>query len=262
MSLAAIRTTLAAAALVGTTSAQSASLDEIIRSVTDGLSTLSWVGTLDHIIASRDGAVAMATDGRATRIFAGPAQYPPAEFGAYGMVVFRSRAVDADRERYLFLCEAYVSAVPHTSELDLPRSEQLVTVWPMEADASADAANALAREATCSHAVQHYGLVAALEAIRHVGRAGYTLPEGRGGPYLIAWNPASSMGGEDALILQADLSYVRTPDQAKRAFEKWVADVEENTDLWRDGWNLEVLRTVIRNWADEFGPQVLVLFGE
>lgn len=74
---------------------------------------------------------------KASRIFAGPGQYPPAEFAAYGIVAFRTLAAPDDRAHYELICEAYVRSLLHVSELDVPPAEQMVTVWPVDSDAVA-----------------------------------------------------------------------------------------------------------------------------
>jgi hypothetical protein len=53
----------------------------------------------------------------ASRLFAGPDQYPPEEFAAYGILAFRSRASSQDRARHLMICEAYAATLPHADEL-------------------------------------------------------------------------------------------------------------------------------------------------
>ena len=71
-----------------------------------------------------------------SRFFAGPNQYPPREFAAYGILAFRSRPSSYNRDRYSMICEAYATALPHASELAVPRGKQMVTVWPLNSDDS------------------------------------------------------------------------------------------------------------------------------
>ena len=44
-------------------------------------------------------------------------------------------------------------------------------------------------------------------------------------------------------------------------FEKWVSDIEENQEVWQDGWDVEQLRIAIRNWLDYYGRDILEIFG-
>ena len=79
----------------------------------------------------------------------GPGQLPPQDFAAYGMVVFTARASRFDRPRHEMFCEAYLSALPTAGELDRPKSEQMVTIWPVTEDGIADALNDAPSDATC-----------------------------------------------------------------------------------------------------------------
>ena len=196
---------------------------------------------------------------RAARLFAGPGQYPPEAFAAYGVVAFRARASSADRDRHLMLCEAYVAALPRTAELNLPDAEQMVTVWPIDDSKMADALNEYAPPNLCETAVAHYGLPTALQAIRDAGddRIGRT----RRGPFLLAWSPSLAKGSENALVLFADLSDVTTPEQANAFFVTWRDDIEGNPEYWEDGWNVERLRVGIRLWVDRFGSQIFSILG-
>ena len=219
---------------------------------------------LDEILADVLGGLYMevpptAPDVGASRIFSGPDQYPPADFAAYGIVVFKSRATPFDIDRYKLICEAYLSAIPHHSELDIPLSDQMVTVWPVDTRSHADAINRAARSGVCDLAVANYGLVTSLDALADAQLAGASFSGT--GPYLLAWSPAKTKGSGEALVLQADLSHVSTIAQAKSVFEKWVVDIEENPQLWQKGWNVELVRISIRNWLDQFGGDVLKIFG-
>jgi hypothetical protein len=213
----------------------------------------------DYLGKKRQIAASMAGPGEASRIFAGPHQFPPEEFAAWGMVIFKSKATDFDIDRYKIICAAYVSALPHYLELDLPLDQQIATVWPVDSDAVADAINNDPARDPCKQAVAHYGLRAAMDARSDAALAGVGL-SGRG-PFLVAWSPAGSKGGAEAVVLRADLSHVETIQQAKSVFEKWVSDIEENQDVWQDGWDIEQLRISIRNWLDYYGRDILELFG-
>ncbi|HEX4409955.1 MAG TPA: hypothetical protein VH206_14380 [Xanthobacteraceae bacterium] len=195
----------------------------------------------------------------ASRLFAGPNQYPPADFAAYGIVAFPARPTTADRDRYIMICEAYVAVLPHASELDLPDSQQMVTVWPVSSDPAATRLNRQPRDEICDQAVDGYGLVVADEALRDATNEKAEL-NGRG-PFLLAWSPSTQKGKPDSLVLVANLSNVTTSDEAKYRFIRWKKNILENADIWNPGWNVERVRTEMREWADQFGPQILSLFG-
>lgn len=73
---------------------------------------------------------------RASRAFAGPGQYPPTQFAAYGIVAFQSLPFDIDEtNRYLNICRGYLAAIPRAKNLldqGIPLSKQMVTVWPLD----------------------------------------------------------------------------------------------------------------------------------
>lgn len=197
---------------------------------------------------------------RSSRLFAGPNQFPPESFAAYGIVAFTARASDSDRSRHLMICDAFVNTVPHSSELSaVPQSEQMATVWPIERDSDAELANKSPRDSVCELATDKYGLVTARTAIRDAEATGQSL-NGRG-PFLLAWSPPQAKGGTDAIVLIADLSNVTTYEQAAAVMRGWVDDIEQNPQLWKRGWDLETLRVGIQQWLDRYGTQILVLFG-
>jgi hypothetical protein len=78
---------------------------------------------------------------------------------------------------------------------------------------------------------------------------------------LLAWSPATQKGQPGSLVLTSDFSDVTTLQQAKDLFSDWSANIQENPELWKEGWNLEKVKIVIRLWADKYGMQFLNLFG-
>lgn len=104
----------------------------------------------------------------ASRIFAGPNQYPPKDFAAYGILAFRARPSSYNHDRYMMICEAYATALPHASELALPRAKQMVTVWPLTTDDNSTRINQLADHVRdiCQIAVDNYGLVISQQALK------------------------------------------------------------------------------------------------
>ncbi len=114
-----------------------------------------------------------------SRLFAGPKQYPPTSFAAYGIVAFPSRAARADVERYQMICEAYATTLPHFKEVGTLPAQQMVTVWPIDDEAEAQRLNAEPREDRCQEAVLHYGLLVPLQAIKDANQSNATI-KGRG----------------------------------------------------------------------------------
>lgn len=196
---------------------------------------------------------------KASRLFAGPNQFPPQAFAAYGVVAFRARATSVERGRHFMLCEAYVATLPRSDELGLPVEEQMVTVWPISDDQTADELNALGRSDGCETAIARYGLATSLQALRDAGEA--RIGRDRRGPFLLAWAPAIDKGKPDALMLIADLSDVTTASQAEAVFVYWRNDIEANPEFWGQGWNVEQLRLAIQLWVDRFGSQIFSVLG-
>ena len=186
----------------------------------------------------------------ASRTFAGPGQYPPKDFAAYGIVAFPSRAAGKDDvQRHKMICSSYVAGLPDVTEVQTqahaPIKTQMVTVWPIESNNEADRISAMPRDRACPDAVSHYGLIKSKEAIAAALRASNAAFDG-GGPFLLAWSPAEKEGDRDALVLVSNLSDVTTTEQAREIFDRWSTDIQENPELWVKGWNSEKIKMVIR----------------
>ncbi len=196
----------------------------------------------------------------ASRLFAGPKQFPPEQFPAYGIVVFPTRATSHDFDRHMLMCEAYVSTLRHASVVgdEIPFRQQMVTIWPTESKTLASEANRGSRKAACKIAVEHYGLGAAKLSLAQAVAAGLEI--GGQGPYLLAWSPGKGKGDDDVLVLVADLSDVTSATDAKEMFQHWEADIV-NGPAWRrgGGWSLEHLRKAIKRWAENYGAKALQL---
>ena len=211
------------------------------------------------VLYVRQGRMPADVDGLfwATRIFAGPDQFPPEHYQAYGIVAFPVRAEsEASTARQNAICRAWAAVLP-SSELDreeLPATDrQMVTVWPVATNEVAGELNM--DKAPCDRAVSRYGLVRGQLALRNAAAAGWEVDDN--GPYLLAWSPPSLIGSNEAVVLVADLSHVMTYEDAIDVFREWRLDIESDSALWNDdvGWNLDVLREKLRRWADRFGPQ-------
>ena len=205
------------------------------------------------VIASLDGEI------RASRLFAGPGNYPPAEFAAYGILAFKSEASSYDRNRYVMICEAYISSIRQFDQLPVPVSAQMATVWPVTGDDIAAALMKAPRQEVCMRAVDAYGNVAADRALRDAALAGAELAGL--GPYLLAWSPATKKGARDAIVLIADLSDVHDYAAALDVLLNWVRDIERDPSLWSSGWTLEKLRVTAQRWVDRRGPELLRIVG-
>jgi hypothetical protein len=195
----------------------------------------------------------------ASRLFAGPTQYPPHDFAAYGILAFKTRATSDDTPRYEMICNAYVTGLLHVSDVKVLLKYQMVTVWPIESDSQATRINKMPRESLCPEAVRRYGLPISLEAIQSARRSGARFDDT--GPYLLAWSPSETKGQPDALVLVSDLSDVTTSEQAKQIFFDWFSKIQENPELWRPGWDIAKLKVIIRLWADKYGEKLLKIVG-
>jgi hypothetical protein len=190
-----------------------------------------------------------------SRIFAGPGQYPPRQFKAYGIVAFKTRPTAADRSRYDAICDAYVSGLLHYTSVKAPLQQQMVTVWPVDTPALAEKINREARDKVCADAVPNYGLALAQEAIDAAKKS--KAPLDGDGPFLLAWSPGAKQGQADALVLVSDMTDVINSEQAKQIFTRWALDIQENPELWNNGWDQEKLKLVIRLWVDKWGAKIL-----
>jgi hypothetical protein len=217
-----------------------------------------WRGAL---LGAAAGSVlgALATPILASRLFAGPTQYPPNEFAAYGILTFKTRATSDDTPRYEMICSAYVAGLLHFTDVKVARKLQMVTVWPIESDSQAVRINKMPRESLCPEAVRRYGLPTSLEAIESARRSNVQFDDT--GPFLLAWSPSETKGQPGALVLVSDLSDVTTSEQAKQIFFDWFSKIQENPELWRPGWDIAKLKVLIRLWADKYGEKLLKVVG-
>jgi hypothetical protein len=203
---------------------------------------------------------------RASRTFAGPGEYPPSRFAAYGIVAFQALPYDtAETNRYRNICRGYLAAIPGSKILldkGIPLNKQMVTVWPLNDGKLASKLNttSLEHDEMCSRAVLSIDLVTSRNSIVKARTAlRKTLLEERG-PYVIAWSPAQSFGKSQAAVLVLNLSNVTTSAQAVEMFREWSDKIEQNPELWTGGWNHDSLRVTLRLWADRWGPGILSLF--
>lgn len=198
----------------------------------------------------------------ASREFAGPTEFPPQDFAAYGLVAFPQQA---NPERMEMFCEAYIgsfSTVATMSDRGIDKSEQMVTVWPLR---TADAVSRSTRANMCSIATSEYGYSQARIAMAQAQNTeeltdGIENLSGRG-PFLLAWSPGVAKNRADTIVLVANLSNSSTPEQAKADFSTWTRDIQMDKTLWRKGWNRERVRLAIQRWADRRPELILKLLG-
>ena len=201
------------------------------------------------------GAPAPDWEIRATRSFAGAHDYPPNGFGAYGIVAFPARPTAGTIDRFRMICEAFVSALTPSDRSTLAIDAQMVTVWPVETEAQAHELNQL-DNGHCDLAIKHYSRDTAQAAIDNAAASNRTV---RGqGPFLLAWSPSDAARNPPALVLMIDMSDVQNESQAQQIFEFWRKEIEEETDLWKDGWSIELVLLKARFLADNVGA---ILFG-
>jgi hypothetical protein len=206
-----------------------------------------------HTSAVRNGEL------RSSGVFAGPHNYPPQEFAAYGIVAFPQNGTSATRARHIMVCEAFVATLPAPSDLAVPTNEQMVTVWPVRQDALAAELSAIVSSADrlrgCDRAVDNYHLSTALTALRQAGPHVRTW-SGRG-PFLLAWSPAVSKGQPGVTVLASDLSDAVTAEALRARFQEWRDEIEQNPELFGKRWTRERLVLAIREWADRWGGIII-----
>lgn len=198
---------------------------------------------------------------RSSRIFAGPTQFPPEEFAAYGLFALKSLALDsATKDRYMILCQAFVASVPHASELaPMPYSEQLATVWPVDDDQTARQINRLPKDQVCEKALASYDLVRSQQALKEAELTNADLSGD--GPFLIAWAPSTMKGAPDAIVLVLDLSTAVNATQGTRYMDWWVDKIESDPKLWRSGFDMNLALLHVEGFLTLFGRALFGVFG-
>jgi hypothetical protein len=194
---------------------------------------------------------------RAVRALIEPAEMPPRDGVGYGIVAFTTRPLSHDIERYKAICEAYKATLISARELppNTPPSEQMVTYWPITNKNTPDA-----QRADCPHLVSNYALRLALDAIQDADKQNQKLASRRG-PFLIAWAPSESRFVPDAVVLVLDLSDKDSQRSFTEVFQDWRQKITDNPEVWRrpNGFNVEMVRRIIRDTFDRYGDGVLRL---
>ncbi|MBD3646527.1 MAG: hypothetical protein HUJ31_03530, partial [Pseudomonadales bacterium] len=130
------------------------------RRESDVLERIIVTGAIDREVESASPTITL----HASRIFTGPHDYPPEEFAAYGIVAFKSAANGGSQARHEMICRGYAGSLAPSDSLSVPAQRQMVTVWPVNDPALADALNQQSPPG-CEAAVAHYDLPTGLTAI-------------------------------------------------------------------------------------------------
>jgi hypothetical protein len=175
---------------------------------------------------------------------------PPHDVGAYGVVVFQSKATPANRAKLTMVCNAFVAFFPRSETSSVSPSDQMITIWPID-NPNAPEAN----RDDCNYVVDHYDLNAAEAAIRDAQRQHAEF--GGEGPYLIGWSPSNARGVPGKLVLVVDMSDSNSQAVVDHQFLFWKQKIVEDPTLWRKGFSLERVRMEIRDFANEYGQNLL-----
>ena len=200
----------------------------------------------------------------ATHTFAGPLEFPPEGYLAYGVLAFPQKPTPDTEHRYQLICEAFIKTISFTSEVTQPISAQMVTIWPVTSAQIARKIHAAPETDRCRMAVAHYHLPHSERAMEFARMAGQKLGTGRG-PFLLAWSPGGTMGNSKVPVLDRDLSLVVTRQQADDEFRAWKAEIR-NRDCWDCTNFVENSRRNLRLYADYYGARTIgalrALFGD
>ena len=178
----------------------------------------------------------------ATRLFGAPDDFPPKDYGGYGIVAWRTEHTASDHETRMNVCRSFERTFVRTGWSSVPKARQLVTVWPVDSVESRDGIRRLGgaaanRDERCARALDAYGLDAADGAFRDLRTGAPELHarlSARAGPFLMAWNPADRKGEADAAILVFDMSAVRTEESARAWFTVWKEEIVNRQGEWAD----------------------------
>lgn len=182
-----------------------------------------------------------------------PAEMPPREVAAYGIVAFSSRPLSAQVNRYQFVCEAFKATLIPQDELPqgTPLAEQMITYWPIRNKRTPEALRS-----DCAHLVANYDLKTGLDAINDADKQKEQLAK-RAGPFLIAWSPSASRNKPDVLVLVMDLSDFDSSQSFLEIFKEWRQKITDKPELWRRGFDVEGIRRQMRDTLDRYGENLL-----
>ena len=199
---------------------------------------------------SRDNVARRGVELTPVRRYFNAKDIPPSGVGAYGIVAFSHKATPVSREKLTMVCKSFTAFFPPGETSSVPIDHQMITIWPVDG-----AALGIAQQDNCDFIVDHYDLVAAELAIRDARRQQAKF-DGEG-PYLIGWSPSNARGMPDKLVLVVDMSNSNSQSVIDHQFLFWKNKIVEDPLIWRDGFSINGVRTAIRNFADEYGSQLL-----
>ncbi|RUU93105.1 hypothetical protein EOB59_04740 [Mesorhizobium sp. M7A.F.Ca.MR.176.00.0.0] len=228
---------------------------------TDPFKDLKGIKEIGQVLtnAVQDAGNTLSKGVKASRMFSGPGEYPPENFGAYGILAFPAKASEFDKDRHLKVCQAYLNSFVSAFNLDLPPAEQMVTVWPINDDNMSDKLNAGSKKEDCEVVVSNFGLSMSTVAIDSARRAGWS-PDGKG-PFLIAWAPGKSIRDEKPIILYEDMSKFEEYGDFVAAMNAWKGEIQGDNDLFKPGWNLDNFKKKIRDVSNKYGKEIASAFG-
>jgi len=186
------------------------------------------------------------------RAFLTAEQIPPADVGGYGVVALRAKPTSASGDRLQMLCRSYLATLPaqHSLPPFVEKSRQLITIWPIDAPAVVQQGSE-----DCALMLDHYDLYTGQAAIADAVAQGRKL-SGRG-PFLIGWAPSGSRYVRDAVVLVVDMSQLDTQSSFDEALLFWQRKIVEDPARWKSGFSLNGLRLALREFADEYGSDIL-----
>ncbi|AZO75348.1 MULTISPECIES: hypothetical protein [unclassified Mesorhizobium] len=171
---------------------------------------------------------------------------PPLGVGAYGVVALKSKPTDANRNKLMMVCKSYLAHFDKAEFSPHPRSDQMVTVWPLNHPESP-----IAESDDCSWILGDYALGAASTAMAFATKQHMTF-EGEG-PFLLGWSPASSRFEPDELVLMVDMSASNNQASIDHDFDFWKDEIVRDPATWRHGFSLERIRQKIKDFVDLYG---------
>ena len=202
---------------------------------------------------------------RVSRLFAGPRQYPPSEFAAYGILAFQAGVTSHSRDRYFAICEgfgAHFLAAPYLETRGTPLAQQMPTIWPLNDEVLATLLNRVGPvplTGHCSQIIDAIDVATSLTAIDNAKLADPRMRLDDDGPYMIAWSSPSAVGQENVPVLVLDFSDVQLASRAAELFRAWREALQQDPNSWRRGtFQLltDRLRRRVGRVANRYGPAV------
>jgi hypothetical protein len=148
------------------------------------------------------------------------------------------------------VCNSFIAFFPRSETSKVSRSDQMITIWPLDEPGAQEA-----KADDCDFVLKHYDLNASEAAINDA-RIQHATFDGEG-PYLVGWSPSNARGLPDKLVLVVDMSADNTQDAIDNKFRFWKNKIVEDPTAWRGGWSIDALRVAIKQFADQYGSDML-----